>query len=211
MAYKLKGAPYPKRTKTFTTDDAGNVRKTVTRTSRKGDIKAKKVVDYDASGTKTKKVHFVGEQAGDFAGTRTVVGTGLDAKVTDRKGRTGTRRENIKRDIKNVAKGATVVAGMTTGMMGGIVGLGKGGKTIAGLIPRVWGGGAIGAALGTDVANKITGGASPTSGFPEGTGNTKMVLSEMADMIKGGVQKVKNVPGNIKKKVHAKRISKSKK
>ena len=68
MAFKMKGAPYPKRTKTFTTDASGGVQKTVTRTSKKGDIKSKKVVDYDASGTRTKKTRK------GWRGTKTVEG-----------------------------------------------------------------------------------------------------------------------------------------
>ena len=142
-----------KRTKTFTTDDEGNVQKTVTRTSRKGDVLSTKVVDYDPTGTRTKKTRT------GWRGTRTVEGKGLDAKVTDIHGRTSTRRENIKRDVGNLVKGAAAVgAGMAGGIIGGTRAGVMGAKTIAGQFTKFGVGGILGAGVGSDIATKITGG-----------------------------------------------------
>ena len=208
MAYKMKGAPYPKRTKTFTTDDAGNVQKTVTRTNKKGDVKSTKVVDYDASGTRTKKATTTNLNPMGLDLTRTVEGKGLDAVVTDRKGRTNTRRENIKRDVGNTVKGAAILG---AGMAGGIVGATRAGimgaTTYAGTLAKFLGGGILGAGVGSDIATKITGG---TPGDFGGT-MTKQTLEGTRDLVSGIKTGIKNIPSNIKKKVHAKRKSKAKK
>ena len=202
MAFKMKGAPYPKKTKTFTKDDSGGVRKTVTRKSRKGDVKSKKVVDYDASGTRTKKTRK------GWRGTKTVEGKGLDAKVTDIHGRTSTRRENIKRDVGNLVKGAAIVG---AGVAGSIIGASRAGvfgaKTIAGQFAKFTAGSVLGAGVGSDIATKITGGTPNDMG---GT-MTKQTLEGARDLASGIKTGIKNIPSNIKKKVHAKRKSKASK
>ena len=207
MAFKMKGhtlpGPYQKRTKTFTTDDEGNVQKTVTRTSRKGDVKSTKVVDYDPTGKRTKKTTTTRK------GTRIVEGTGLDAVVTDRKGQTSTRRENIKRDVGTAVKGAAQLGGM---FAGGVLGSSPvmGAKTIAGAAARVYGGGMLGGAIGSDIATRTFGVAGDPND-PRSTQLTRGLVEGVKSGVKEGVQKVKDLPSNIKKKIHEKRKSKAKK
>jgi len=210
---KKKPKKNTRRTKTFTTDDSGGVRKTVTRKSRKGDVKSKKVVDYDASGTRTKKTHY---QKG--YGTKTIEGKGLGAKVTDRTGRTGTRRENIKRDVKKYAKEGTHVAAMLAGTSLGMVGAASKAKTAVGSIGRALAGGLVGAGVGNDLSTRTLGTNYPD--MEKDPNLTKQVLEGYGDLakrtvkgVKKGVknikQKVKNAPANIKKKIQSKRLEKA--
>jgi hypothetical protein len=203
MAFKMNGSPYPKRTKTFTTDASGGVQKTVTRTSKKGDVKSTKVVDYDPTGKRTKKTTTTRK------GTRTVEGTGLDAVVTDRQGRTSARRENIKRDVGNVVKGTAQLGGLLAGgVLGSSTALGA--KTIAGFVGRVYGGGILGGAIGSDIATRTFGVAGDTKD-PRATHLTRGLVEGGIREVKKGVQKVKDLPSNIKKKIHEKRKSKANK
>ena len=185
------------------TSPEGGVQKTVTKYKRSGDVKSTKVVDYDPTGKRTKKTTTTGK------GTRTVEGTGLDAVVTDRKGQTSTRRENIKRDVGNVVKGAAQLGGMFVG-----AGIGSstvmGAKTIAGAAARVYGGGLLGGAIGSDIATRTVGVAGGTDD-PRATQLTRGLVEGVKSGVKGGVQKVKDLPSNIKKKVHEKRKSKASK
>jgi hypothetical protein len=206
MAFKMKGhalpGPYQKKTKTFTTDDEGNVRKTVTRTSKKGDVKSTKVVDYDPTGKRTKKTTTTKQ------GTRTVKGTGLDAVVTDRHGRTSTRRENIKRDVGDLVKGTVQIGAMAAGAgLGSLAANPAAAKTIAGVAGRIYGGGLLGGAIGGDVATRTVG----VAGGGEAPNITRGVVEAVKSKVKGGVEKIKDLPSNIKKKVHEKRKSKAKK
>ena len=182
------------------TSPEGDVRKTVTKYKKSGDVKSTKVVDYDPTGKRTKKTKK------GWRGTRTVEGRGLDAKVTDIHGRTSTRRENIKRDVGNLVKGADMVG---AGMAGGIIGAGRAGvfgaKTIAGQFAKFTAGGVLGAGVGSDIATKITGGTPNDMG---GT-MTKQTLEGARDLASGIKTGIKNIPSNIKKKVHAKRKSKA--
>ena len=212
---KKKPKKDKRRTKTFTTDGSGNVRKTVTRTSKKGDVKSKKVVDYDASGTRTKKTH----SSPNLGGTRTVEGKGLGAKVTDRTGRTGTRRENIKRDVKKTLKEGTHVAAMLAGTSLGMVGAAKGAGTAVAAIPRALAGGLVGAGVGNDLSTRALDTNYPhmdkepnlTKQVLQGYGNlAKSTVKGVKKGVKSIQQKVKNAPATIKQKIQSKRLEKAK-
>ena len=95
---------------------------------------------------------------------------------------------------------------------GGVLGSSTvmGAKTIAGAAARVYGGGMLGGAIGSDIATR-TFGVAGAPNDPRSTQLTRGLVEGVKSGVKEGVQKVKDLPSNIKKKIHEKRKSKAKK
>ena len=83
-----------------------------------------------------------------------------------------------------------------------------GAKTIGGAAARMYGGGLLGGAVGSDIATRTVGVAGDPDD-PRATQLTRGLVEGTVKGVKEGVQKVKNLPSDIKKKIHEKRKSKA--